>query len=121
MLKNLGYQVFEAEDGEAALAVLKAKNGIDLLLADVVLSGGISGPCLVDEAKRDRPDLKIIYMSGHIDKVAESGHSPCQADAVFEKPFRKCDLAQKVRAVLDGSRASSDLTGSFDRVLLSRG
>ena len=103
MLKNLGYQVFEAEDGEAALAILKAKNGIDLLLADVVLSGGISGPCLVDEAKRDRPDLKIIYMSGHIDKVVESGHSPCRADAVFEKPFRKRDLAQKVRAVLDGS------------------
>ena len=105
LLSGLGYQVVEARDAATALSLLKQRNELHLLLTDVVLAQGTSGPELAREARRLRPDLKVLFMSGYVrDTVAfheELGH-----DAHFlPKPFRKDELAQKVRLALGSSES----------------
>ena len=99
LLAGFGYRVVEAADADTALSLAK-QGGIHLLLTDVVLGDGMSGPELAREARRLAPGLKVLFMSGHVrDTVAF--HEELQQDAHFlAKPFRKTELADKVRAAL---------------------
>ena len=101
VLSRLGYEVLEAGSGNRALAVLKDSPDIDLFLSDVLLPGGRSGPDIALEVQRHRPDLKFLFMSGHV--TTESHNQDWLRDwaDLLNKPFTKRDLAQKVRAVLD--------------------
>ena len=101
VLSRLGYEVLEAGSGKQALAALKISPEVDLFLSDVLLPGGRSGPDIAQEAQRDRPNLKFLFMSGYV--TAESHHQGWLRDGadLLNKPFTKHDLAQKVRAVLD--------------------
>ncbi len=100
-LSRLGYQVLEAGDGATANATLERTPGVDLLLSDVMLPGGRSGPDIVEEAQNHRPDLKALFMSGFTGlRMSRQGQLPVGIE-LLRKPFTKHDLAQKVRAVLD--------------------
>jgi DNA-binding NtrC family response regulator len=100
-LSRLGYQVLEACDGATADAALERTPGIDLVLSDVRLPGGRSGPDIVEEAQSHRPDLKALFMSGYTGlRMSRQGQLP-EGIVLLNKPFTKHDLAQKVRAVLD--------------------
>jgi CheY-like chemotaxis protein len=105
LLIELGYRVLEAEDGVAALDRMKAGAIFDLLLTDVVLPRGISGPACAEAAKRTLPHLAVIYMSGYTQNAMQ--HNRLLGDGVhlIMKPFRKWDLAAKLRDALDQSRA----------------
>ncbi len=104
VLSRLGYRVLEAGDGTQALATLERTPGVDLLLSDVVLPGGRSGPEIVAQAERRRPGLKSLFMSGYAPGgLSHQGRLP-EGAALLKKPFTRHDLAQKVRAVLDGSQ-----------------
>ncbi len=107
MLQDLGYKVLEAEDGKAALATLDGASRIDLLLSDVVLPGGMSGPEVAEQARRRHPALKVLFMSGYAD--TEVGRDePLQTGAGFlEKPFHRHKLAQKVGAALEATPAGA--------------
>ena len=97
-----GYQVHAVGDGRAALAVLSAAPRVDLLLADVVLPGEMSGPALAQAGRRDRTALKVLYMSGYAaDAIARHGRLDPGVE-VLAKPFSMEDLGRKLRAVLDG-------------------
>ena len=75
---------------------------IDLLLSDVVLPGGRSGPEIVTQAQRHSPGLKSLFISGYAPGgMSHQGRLP-EGATLLNKPFTKHDLAQKVRAVLDG-------------------
>src|SRR5262249_16660004 len=65
ILRDLGYQVVEAPEGAAALAALDAEPRIRLLFTDVGLPGGLNGRQLADEARRRRPDLKVLFTTGY--------------------------------------------------------
>ncbi|MDH3473850.1 MAG: PAS domain S-box protein [Rhodospirillales bacterium] len=107
MLDELGYSVLEAEDGKTALPILLGPVQIDLLLADVVLPGGLSGPDVAVAAKRREPDIEVMFMSGYTDAAkAGRGVLECEIE-LLDKPFRRRDLAQKVRASLDRRLADS--------------
>ena len=100
-LTGLGYRVLEAGDGATAYAALERAPGIDLLLSDVRLPGGHSGRDIVEEAQKQYPDLKALFMSGDTGlRMFREGQLLEGIDLV-QKPFTKHDLAQKVRAVLD--------------------
>jgi signal transduction histidine kinase/ActR/RegA family two-component response regulator len=101
LLEALGYWVLEAQDGAEALAVLEQAGRIDLLLSDVVLPGGMSGPDLATQARRLDPSLKVLFMSGYREKAAHRNGSLGVVGEVLTKPFRKHDLAARVRAALD--------------------
>jgi len=100
ILKGYGYVVLEARDGLDALAVGQAHVGtIDLLLSDVTMPE-LGGRELAERLLTLRPEIKVLFMSGHTqDVILKEGVS---AGAPFlQKPFLPKELAQKVREVLD--------------------
>ena len=102
LLADLGYSVREADDGSLALERLRTDAMPDLLLSDVVLPKGVSGPVLARAARALAPDLKVLFMSGYTrDALTREGTVDDDVHIIM-KPFRKVDLAAKIRAVLDG-------------------
>jgi PAS domain S-box-containing protein len=105
LLQGLGYQTVEAPDGPGALALLDAHPDIRLLLSDVVLPGGASGPDVARLALKINPAIKVLYMSGYTDNaVLHGGHLKEEAP-LLHKPFRKKELAQKIQEILHGVNA----------------
>jgi PAS domain S-box-containing protein len=101
VLDNLGYDVLEAEDGKACLQRLLEMGEVDLLLSDIVLPGGMSGPEMVRQAKQGRPDLKVMFMSGYADSSVRPLGDLGESFEIIAKPFTKRQLAHRLRAVLD--------------------
>jgi len=99
-LTGLGYAVIEAEDGPAALEVLRGDGRIDLLFTDVVLSSGMSGPEIVARGRTIRPGIKVLYMSGYTSQSV-IGSGDIDNVQLLTKPFLKKDLARRARYVLD--------------------
>ena len=100
LLRELGYRVIEARDGDAALAALERERDVALLFTDVGLPGGLNGRQLAEEACRRRPQLKVLFTTGY----ARNAISP---DGMLEpglqliaKPFSYSGLAAKIRDVL---------------------
>ncbi|MDF3814111.1 MULTISPECIES: PAS domain-containing sensor histidine kinase [Rhodopseudomonas] len=103
-LRSLGYIVIAATDGVDALRKLGADVNIDVLFTDVVLPGSIDGFELANLARSQRPDLRVLLTSGYAhDSTATSLRTD---DAVLlNKPYRKEDLAQRMRDIVDSGRA----------------
>jgi signal transduction histidine kinase len=102
MLESLGYAVKPAGSAHEALGVLDSSPQVDLLMTDIMLDGGYSGPELAREVERRRPDLPVLFVSGYPQgKLEESGFVGSGA-SFLEKPFRKTAVAQAVRTALDG-------------------
>jgi CheY-like chemotaxis protein len=102
-LTGLGYAVIEAPDADEAMSFLGSTDRIDLLLTDVVLPGIMSGMELAVEARRRRPDVKVVYMSGYAEDVLARDDELNDGIELLQKPFRKVDLAQKVHSALHGT------------------
>lgn len=101
-LKDLGYKVYEAENGKKALEFLKANPDIklDLLVTDIVMPE-MNGKELSIEIKKLSPKTKIIFTSGYTDNhIVKRGN--LDKDIVFvQKPFSQNTLARKIRTVLN--------------------
>jgi PAS domain S-box-containing protein len=102
-LRELGYRILEASDGAAGLRILDSTETIDLLLTDVVLPGAMTGRELGDAAKKKRPTLKILYSSGYTRSSIDHQGKLDSGVHFLPKPFRRAELAAKVREVLDGA------------------
>jgi CheY-like chemotaxis protein len=100
-LRDLGYRVIEAANGRQAQTILESEQAIDLLFTDVVMPGGITGRNLADAAKAQRPNLKTLFSSGYTENSIIHQGKLDPGVNFLPKPFRRQDLAQKVRAVLD--------------------
>ena len=100
-LDELGYEIYEAATAEVALEIFQRNPKINMLLADIILPGGMDGRQLADRACELFPDLKILYMSGYTKDAMI--HFDRLDDGVqwLVKPFAKADLAMKVRQILD--------------------
>ena len=98
-LEKLGYRVLAAQNGEAALAVLQGTEPIDLLFSDIVMTGKLTGTDLVSEARKLRPNIRILLTTGYAEKAVSNSNQG--AWHLLRKPYRKRDLALKVRGILD--------------------
>ncbi len=108
ILEIKGYQVLEAASGQDALAVSQQTSGpIHLMLTDVVMPG-ISGGETAQLLRAQRPDLKVLFMSGHTENSIVHHGVLDSGVAFLQKPFRGDLLARKVREVLDGSPTCLD-------------
>lgn len=95
MLHAEGYRVLKAGTPEEAVQVFEqTPKEIDLLLSDVQMPG-MSGPELGTRLRRVRPDLPVIFMTGHPGQIAALGK-------VLEKPFGMDDLCGRIAAALGG-------------------
>ena len=100
-LEAKGYQVLEAAEPGQARALADAFGGkIDLLIADVVMPNA-SGPALARALLRGRPDMKVLYISGHSESAIQRRGVKRRRVAFLPKPFSPAALASKVREVLE--------------------
>jgi PAS domain S-box-containing protein len=103
MLRDAGYTVLDARNGEYAIAVADSHpKKIDLVLTDVVMPGK-SGPQLVEALRVSRPDLRFVYVSGYTTGLL-SENSLIETGAFFlEKPFTMESLLRTIRDALQKS------------------
>ena len=100
-LSSLGYRVSVAENGPTALGMLETLGDFDLLFTDVVMPGGLNGRELANRVRVLKPGLKVLYTSGYSeDAIIHHGRLDAGVH-LLNKPYRKRDLALKVRQVLD--------------------
>jgi len=101
ILRGLGYQVSEAEDGPSALAMLDQPGKIDLLFTDLIMPNGIDGQELLRRARVLRPGLKALFTSGYSEQFIKS-RGPTKAGVpLLSKPYRTQKLAEAVRSALE--------------------
>lgn len=100
MLKNLGYTVVSSKDADAARQCIGAHPEITLVLSDVVLPGGISGPEISEEHAVAHPKLKFIFMSGYPAEAAKRNGFLGSDKVLLNKPFRIAQLAKAVHDAL---------------------
>jgi two-component system, cell cycle sensor histidine kinase and response regulator CckA len=94
-LTRHGYQVITADNGEEALEVLARGEPIDLLISDVVMPG-MDGPTMVREARKSRPELKILFMSGYAEEQLRKSIDIENVN-FLPKPFSVTELAEAAR------------------------
>jgi PAS domain S-box-containing protein len=100
-LESLGYDVLTAENGPGALDVLRRKQKIDLLFSDVVMPKGMTGIELAREARRLRPEVKVLLVSGYPRSVLEA-NEPLDDFVLIAKPYRLEELVQGLRRASAG-------------------
>lgn len=100
ILKRSGYEVLVAGDGPDALLQLDTADHIDLLLSDVILPGGMTGPQLIAEAKRAHADIKVILMSGYTKEAIMHRGDISKDVPLIHKPFSPQDLGVALREIL---------------------
>src|SRR5262249_30694842 len=99
ILSECDYVVLAAASGPEAVAIARNQaTKIDLLLADVDLPG-MSGHDAARQIFGERPEIKVLYMSGHEGHAQAAG----QTTVFFKKPFTSSALLEKLREILDGS------------------
>lgn len=97
-LVGLGYRVTEVGSPSEALRLLASDQPYDLLLTDVVMPE-MSGRALADKARQLRPQLAVLFTSGYTQDALNQSNAG-QAELLLDKPYRRADLARKVREAL---------------------
>ena len=100
ILRQNGYRVIEAENGEAALKVVRRDTLFSLLLTDVIMPG-MNGRELFALLAAKQPSLKALYMSGYMDDVIAHHGVLDEGVQFIQKPFSSQAILRKVRDILD--------------------
>ncbi len=97
-----GYRVLEAAGGEKALAASGAHAGpIHLLVTDLAMPG-MRGEALAQRLKADRPELRVLYVSGTPEDMLRLPDELRRQGAFLQKPFLPTVLLEKVREAIEG-------------------
>jgi len=110
ILQARGYHILEAESGAKALEVWRThKDGIDLVLTDLVMPDRINGRELAEQLWKERPDLKVIFTSGYSAEVVGKEFVLRHGMNYLQKPYAPRKLALAVRDCLDSKgKGTSD-------------
>jgi PAS domain S-box-containing protein len=101
MLTRSGYTVITASGGAQAIEIASSHVGpIDLVLTDVIMPK-MQGPTVANEVRKVRPDIRVLFMSGHAQPVLEAEAVLGTDFLLLEKPFDQAILLESVRHVLD--------------------
>ena len=102
ILRDYGYHVLEASDGEEALRVFGAHvNAIDALLIDVVLPGKLRGRDIAERITEMRPRIKVLFMSGYTENSIVHHGRLDDGVMLIGKPFKREQLAAKIAELID--------------------
>jgi PAS domain S-box-containing protein len=100
-VRGLGYAAIGASDGPEALRILAATPDIELLFTDVVMPGGMNGRQLAEKATATRANLRVLFTSGYTENAIVHHGRLDRGVHLLSKPYRKQELATKLRSVLD--------------------
>jgi two-component system cell cycle sensor histidine kinase/response regulator CckA len=99
-LEYAGYEVTQASDGVEAVALFKAHSGeFDLVVTDVVMPR-MGGRELVQQISREKPDVKVLYISGHIADDEVQAEINNNGVPFLPKPFKPSELVSRVLEVI---------------------
>ena len=101
ILRELGYEVFEATEGDTALSLIASEPRIKLLFTDVGLPGPFNGRQIADEARKLRSDLKILFTTGYAQNAIIHQGRLDPGVQLIVKPFNFPGLAAKIRQMFD--------------------
>ncbi len=101
LLEDIGYNLAQAGDGIAALAAIENGFEADLLLSDIVLPNNVNGLELANDIKSRVPAIKVLFMSGYAESAVQQHGLAGRDIELLNKPFRRQEIAQTVRRVLD--------------------
>ena len=108
ILEKGGYRTMEASGGEEAIAMLSAINP-DLLIADLDMPG-LAGEEMVRRIHVVRPNLKVLYVTAHIDRLLDAQSIVGDGEAFLDKPFTAAGLIEAVTLLLTGSISATPQT-----------
>ncbi|MDO9502984.1 PAS domain S-box protein [Falsiroseomonas sp.] len=111
-LRDLGYRVVVASQAAEAMDALHQHADFDLLFTDVVMPGGMHGPALAQEARQLRPGLRVLFTSGYTQNGIVHHGRLDPGVLLLNKPYRRRDLAEKIRQALDGTGNSGGETAA---------
>ena len=101
-LRNKGYHVLEAANGDGALELLHGGDDvIDVLITDVIIPG-MDGPALIRNVRKTPPDMKVIFISGYTEDSFRQRLDDTEDIHFLPKPFSLQQLAGKVKEVITG-------------------
>lgn len=98
MLRDLGYSVTLASSARAALDVLQSDSDYRLLFTDILMPGGMNGVALANAVRRDYPHTAVLLTTGFADEAIDDG---ARSYELIRKPYRRTELNERIRAVLD--------------------
>jgi PAS domain S-box-containing protein len=100
-LRELGYRVLEASHARAAIGLLEIHPEIAVLFTDIGLPGGMNGRQLAEEARKHRPDLKVLFTTGYArNAIVHEGRLDPGVE-LLTKPFSQSALGEKLRDIID--------------------
>ncbi|WP_240705278.1 ATP-binding protein [Pacificoceanicola onchidii] len=100
-LRLRGYTVIEAETAEEALSTLEDDElNVDIFVTDVVMPG-MDGPSWVREARKARPDVRVVFVSGYAEDAFGEGRDEIPNSVFLPKPFSLTDLTETVHQQLN--------------------
>jgi len=97
-LEEAGFAVMEAAEAQGPLEMLRGDHPISLIITDVGLPG-LNGRRLADAARSQRPDMKVLFMTGYADSALLENVLP-EGFGLIIKPFDLDDLAARAQALL---------------------
>jgi signal transduction histidine kinase len=98
MLQDLGYDVVLATNARAALDVLSRDPNFALLFTDILMPGGMNGVALAQAVQRDYPHTAVLLTTGFADQAIDAS---ARSYELIRKPYRRPELQEKLRQVLD--------------------
>ncbi len=102
VLSEFGYRVLRADNASEALAVLDGEDHVDLLFSDLIMPGGMNGVVLAREVKRRRPRIRVLLTTGYAESSIERVDARGAEFDLIQKPYKRSDLAIRVRQIMDG-------------------
>ncbi len=103
VLSEFGYTVLRAENADDALTLLDGAGHIDVLFSDLIMPGGMNGVMLAREVKRRRPKMRVLRTTGYLESSIERVDARGAEFDLIQKPYKRSELATKVRQVVEGS------------------
>ncbi len=100
LLDGMGYRVTSAASGADAMRIIQGDEAIDLLFTDVIMPGGMNGRQLAEAACALRPGLRVLFTSGYTENAIVHHGRLDPGVQLLSKPYRRAELAAKVRKVL---------------------
>jgi two-component system, cell cycle sensor histidine kinase and response regulator CckA len=102
ILEAGGYEVTEASNGLDAIALLAGGAPLDLLIADLDMPE-LGGDEMVRRIRTTRPDLRVLYVTGHIDRLMDARPVLWDGEAFLDKPFSAAGLLEAASLILYGT------------------